>query len=175
QGPADFSGLLAQPGEHHLGGIAAGGQDPLQFAHRNNIKTRAQAGQYVQNRQVGVGFDGETDQMGKVSQSFVIGQVMLFQGGAGVDIARAAVLAGNLADRYVLGKQLAVSVLEMIHGEAHSDGSWSSTGFWLVALSPSCCWGEAWSRVAGGGRYRSPFCPQPDSRTSRLPRAAATR
>src|SRR5690554_8096445 len=76
--------------------------------------------------------------------------------------------------RSVLGKQLAVSVLEMIHGEAHSDGSWSSTGFWLVALSPSCCWGEAWSRVAGG-RYRSPFCPQPDSRTSRLPRAAATR
>src|SRR5690606_10492626 len=65
--------------------------------------------------QVGVGLDRKAHQVGYAVQRLIPGQVGLFYGAAGVDVAGSAVLRGDAGQGNVFGVQLAVAVLEFTH------------------------------------------------------------
>ena len=63
EGPADLVLALADTGEDHFGSIAAGRDDAFEFADRDNVKTRSETREDVQNSEVGVCLDGIADEM----------------------------------------------------------------------------------------------------------------
>lgn len=76
QGAAHVVAGLADAGEHHLGRIAAGGQDTLQLTAGNDVETGAEARQHIQHPEVGVGLDREADQVRHAGEGVGIGAVL---------------------------------------------------------------------------------------------------
>ena len=113
--------LLADTGKHNLGGIAAGCQHPLQFTDRDDVEARAQTCQCVEHAEVRIGLYREADQVRPIAERVVKGMPVALEGGARVDVARRAELLGDDAQWYVFCIELAVAVLEVVHG-------------WLVGL-----------------------------------------
>ncbi len=118
QGTSDFVGSFADAGEDHPGRVAAGGQDPLQLAERDDIETGAEPGQQVQHRQVGVGLDRVADQVRMIAQRLVEGVPVALQCGTGVDIAGRAVLFRNGGNRHLFGVEFAITVIKIIHNQS---------------------------------------------------------
>src|SRR5690606_17556674 len=108
----------------------------------DDIEAGAQAGEYVQHTQVGVGLDRKAHQMGYAVQRLVPGQVGLLYGAAGVDVAGSAVLRGDAGQGNVFGVQLAVAVLEFTHA-----GFQFSVGCWIRA---SRAGSTGWPSVSSG-------------------------
>ncbi len=82
QGAAHLVVALADAGKHHLAGIAAGSQHPLEFADRDNVETRTQARQHVQYGQIGVGLDRIANQVWAIGKGLVEGVPMALERGA---------------------------------------------------------------------------------------------
>ncbi len=118
QGADHFTGLFANPGKYNFCRIAAGSYHPLQLATGHDIKARAQPGQYIEHRQVGVGFHRITDQVLTTLQGMLILAKRQFQRRAGIDVTGRAVDRRNVAHRHVLGIQAAVPVGEIFHGRS---------------------------------------------------------
>ena len=82
QRPVNFIGAFPDAGEHHACRIAAGHQDALQFAHRDNVKSGAESCQHLQYREVGIRFDRIADEVGMAGERRVEDTPVPFQGGA---------------------------------------------------------------------------------------------
>ena len=63
QRPGHLSRLLAHAGEYHLTGVCSRSHHPLQLAAGDDIETRTQACQQVEDREVGIGLYRITDQV----------------------------------------------------------------------------------------------------------------
>jgi hypothetical protein len=111
----DLGRALADAGEHHLGRIAAGAQHPRQLAAGDDVEAGTQARQHLQHRQVGVGLHRIADAVVQAVQRLVEGAIVAAQGGAGIDVGGRAVLRGDGGQRHILGAELAVAVVEVIH------------------------------------------------------------
>ena len=90
QSHAHFRNRLSHAREHDFARITAGSEHTLQFASGHDVETRAQASEYIQDRQVGIGFHRITDQMFPALQR--IGELaqVIRQRGARIHIAGGA-------------------------------------------------------------------------------------
>ncbi len=113
--PLHFPLLLADAGEDHPGWVATGFQHPLQLTGRNNIEAGTESGQNIQHGQIAVGFYRVAHQMRMIPKGIVVGPIVPLERRAGVYIGRSAKTIGNGRDRDILGVELAVAVVEMIH------------------------------------------------------------
>ena len=111
QRKAHLGFALGDAGEDHLGRITARRQHPGQLAAGDDVKARTEACQQIEQGQVGVGLDRVADQVGNVASRLVEGMPVAFQGGAGVDIERSAVLVGKLLQGKLFGLKLTVCVV----------------------------------------------------------------
>jgi hypothetical protein len=111
----DLVGALAHTREDDPGRIAAGGQHPLQLADRDDVETRTQSREHVQDREIGVGLDREADQMRMIAKGAFEGAPVAFDRRARIDIAGRAETFGDLGERHILGVEESVAVVEVIH------------------------------------------------------------
>jgi len=107
-----FRRRLADAGEDDFLRIGTGGQDALQLTAGHNVETCAEAGEDIENGEIGIGFDGVADQ--RILARWVSVEDVLefvqgrFQRGARIDIGRRAELCGNAGQGKAFGVQDAV-------------------------------------------------------------------
>jgi hypothetical protein len=106
---------LADAGEHDLARIAAGLQHARQLAARDDVEARAQFRQHLQHGQARVGLDRVAHEVLMRGQRLVERMEVPRQCRPRIDVQRRAVAASELGQRHVLGVQLAVAVLEVVH------------------------------------------------------------
>src|SRR5690606_29712859 len=162
---ANFPGLLAHPGEHDLGRIAAGGQHALEFAARDDIEARPQPGELFQHSQVGIGLHAITDQHRTAADGVAVGLAGLAQRGARIHIKRRAQLRGQRVERHAFGMQYAVLVMKMRiagqdrpRGTVGCHGSVAGAGIWGGGGVVGPVWPDS------GGRYSGPLKPHAAAR-----------
>ena len=86
QGELDFAFRLAHAGEGASARVAAGRHHPLQLAAADDVESAAEPGQHAQHGQVGVGLDGEADQVVHAGQGPVQVLEMLGQRVLRIDV-----------------------------------------------------------------------------------------
>ncbi|MNE50398.1 hypothetical protein D3C80_1449680 [compost metagenome] len=116
QRPAHVVAALADAGEDDLARLATGGQDAFQFAARDDVEAGAETCQHVQHAQVGVGLDGEADQVRHALQGIGVGVVLRLDVGARVDVGRRAEALGDGGHGHAFREQLTVAVDKGLHG-----------------------------------------------------------
>ncbi len=116
QGAAHVFTGLADPGEHHAIGAAAGGQHAFQFTAGDDVEARAQARQQVQHAQVGVGLDREADQVIHPVQGIGVAAVLRLDMGTRVHVGGRSEAFGDRRQGHPFREQLAAAVVECIHG-----------------------------------------------------------
>jgi len=107
---------LADTGKHNLVSRAASGQHTLQLTAGHDVKTGAKTRQDIEYTQVGVGLDGETDQVRHAVQGIGVSVVLRLDVRPGIDVSRRAETLGNGRQRNTFGEQLAVPVIKSVHG-----------------------------------------------------------
>jgi len=93
----------------------AGGAGTPVFPFRDHVHPRAHVTQKLEDRDVGAGLDGETDQVRRPRQSLVEKPVMAGERGGGIDVDGRARFGRDSCQRHVLGMQDTAPVVEMIH------------------------------------------------------------
>ena len=108
---------LADAREDDVLGLHPCGQCAGQFAARHHVGAIAFIGEYLEHREVGIGFHCEGDmRVLERAQRLAEHARMPFQRGTRIDIDRRPDLFGNVWQWHALGMQYAVSQLKMIHG-----------------------------------------------------------
>ena len=97
EGRLDLLGLFAHPGIDDLPRVHPGRQRPVEFAAGDDVGPGAQPAEQPQNRQVGVGFHREADDMGKVGERSVEDLEMMRQCAGAIQIKRRAHLRGDFS------------------------------------------------------------------------------
>ena len=115
EGRLDLLGLFAHPGIDDLARVHPGRQGPVEFAAGDDVGPGPQPGEEPQNRQVGVGFHREAEDMGKVGERGVEDPVVMGQGAGAVEIKRRAHLLGDLLHRHVFAVKFTCLVMEVMH------------------------------------------------------------
>ncbi len=105
---AHLVGGLAHPREHHVGGLASGGQHAPQFPARDDVEAGAQLREDLQHRQVGVGLHGVLHARVAALAGGRVGAVVGGQGGARIDVGGRAEPGGNRLERDAFDHQGAV-------------------------------------------------------------------
>ena len=153
QGCGHFIGGFAHAGKDNLVRIATGAQHPLQFAPGDDIEPRSTTSQYIQHRQVGVGFHRVTHLMRVVAEGFIEGQIMTLQSRTGIQVERRAEAIRQLLYGKFFGEQFTVAVLKGVHDYSCPDALASSSS-WVSSLSvASAC--AAWALPADAAALRS--------------------
>ena len=160
QGAAHVVAGLADAGEHHLGRIAAGGQDTLQLTAGNDVETGAEARQHIQHPEVGVGLDREADQMRHAGEGIGIGAVLGLDVCAGIDVGGRAETLGDAGKRHPFREQLTVAVTECVHGRSLRNRSGLCCVLSWLFRRPAGTAGlsgrrRRWSRRGGRARRRT--------------------
>ena len=93
QGVAHLGRALAYPGENHLAGIAAGGNDAREFAARDDVEAGAHAGEQINDGEGGIRLHGVTHQDVVPAAGGLELSQRCGEGGAGIDIAGRAEFA----------------------------------------------------------------------------------
>ena len=106
---------LADAGEDDTARLSAGGQHTLQLTARDDVEAGAEARQHVQHTQVGIGFDGEADQVRHAIQRIGIGPVLGLDVRAGVDVGRGAEALRECGQCHAFREELTVAVREGLH------------------------------------------------------------
>ena len=101
--PLDFIDALAHPGKHDLGRVARGGEHALQFAAGDDVEAGTEPRQDIEYGDIGVRLDRVANQVATVGESGVERMPTLLNRGAGIDIARRAMAAGQHVERHLLG------------------------------------------------------------------------
>lgn len=101
-------GGLAHAREHHVGGLAPGGQHAPQFPARDDVEAGTQLREDLQHRQVGVGLHGVLHARVAVFARRRVGAVVGGQCGARIDVGGRAELGGNRLERDAFDHQGAV-------------------------------------------------------------------
>ncbi len=153
QGRGHFVGGFAHAGKDNFVRIAAGTQHPFQFATGDDIEAGAAAGQYIQHRQVGVGFHRVAHLMRVVAEGFIERQIVTLQSRPGIQVERRAEAVRQLLYGKLFGKQFTVAVLKGVHDYSCPDALASSSS-WVSSLSvASAC--AAWALPADAAALRS--------------------
>ncbi len=162
-----FRSRLADAREDDFLRVGTGGQHALQFAAGDDVETGTEAGEQVEDGEVGVGLDGVADQRavaGRMGVQYVLEFTQrLGQRSAGIDIGRRAELFGNGGQGDGFGVQDAVLQGKGTHG----------FGVWVSVLTSGPVL-AGWALVDGAGfglpnsgsgagpvgRSSGPFMPQ---------------
>ena len=115
-----FRSGLPDTGKNDFLRVSPGGQHALQLATGNDVKTGTQSGEQIEDGEVGIGFDGVTDQ-GILASGMGGKDVLKFaqggsQGRTRINVSRCAELFGQLWQRNVFGMQCAVDAGKCSHG-----------------------------------------------------------
>jgi hypothetical protein len=114
-GQADVRLGLAHAREHHLARVAPSGDHALQLAARDDVEAAAQAGEQVEDGEVGVCLHSVADEVRPIAQRPLEGLEGPGERRFGVDVAGGAELAGDGGQGYLLGVQFAVDQAEWAH------------------------------------------------------------
>ena len=120
QGEFDLGLGLPDPGINDLFRRNAGLEGPVQLAPGDDIGPASQTPQQAQQRQIGVGLQGKTGQMGNGGEGFVKGLEMMGQRGRTVQIEGGAHGLGDPGYRRVFGVKGPLPVMKMVHGLSSS-------------------------------------------------------
>ena len=107
-----FGAGLAYPGEDHLGRIAAGGQHPLEFATRDDVKATTGPGEKLQHGQAGVGFHGVADLRLAAGQPSLVGRQRSQHRRLGVDEQGRAPARCQIGQWHLLEHQLLAATVQ---------------------------------------------------------------
>ena len=118
QRPGHLVPRLADAGEDDFAGRHAGGQGALELAARNHVGAGAEARQGAEDGDIGIGLHREAYQGVEPREGVGEDRVVTLQGRRRVAIERRAHGVRDARQRHGLGAQLALPVLEMVHGQA---------------------------------------------------------
>ena len=161
---AHFPGLLAHTGKHDPGRVRTGRQGALELAAGNDVEARAQAREFLQDGQVGIGLHAVADQHRMLADGIAVGFPGSLERGARVNVQRRAQLFGQVIQRHVLGVQDIVAELEVrmtgqfrLRGESGGHGM-DCTGGMAVGCGCGCV--REGGLPSGVGMYKGPLYPQ---------------
>ena len=99
EGGADLGFGFPHAREHHLARVSAGGDHPRKLSAGDDVETRAQSREQVEDRQVRIGLHCIADQ--HVAARAGHGKLVegAAEGGARIDVARGAEIAGDTLKR----------------------------------------------------------------------------
>src|SRR5690606_8624262 len=106
-----FPLLLANAGEYDFTGIPTGAEHTLKLTRGDNVKTRPQASQHIENGQITVGLDRITHQMRAILQGLIVGTIVTLQRRPGIDVGRRTKALGDFGNGNVFGVEFAVTVI----------------------------------------------------------------
>ena len=116
EGEFDFALRLAHAGERALAGVAAGRHHPLQLAPADDVESAAQLRQHAQDGLVGVGLNGEADQVLHAGQGPVQVLEMLRQRVLRIDVEGRAESSRERLDGHALAVEPIAGVMKVMHG-----------------------------------------------------------
>ena len=114
---------LAHPGEDRLARCPPGGLHPDELAAGDHVEPAAMLGQDLEDAQVRVRLDRVADQRINLGKRRLQRLQGLQEHPLAVDVERRPVLLGQLGDRGVLAVELAVAVVEVVHGSLRGLGA----------------------------------------------------
>ena len=120
QGQADLVRRLADSGEHHLAGIAARGDHPLQLAAGNDVEARPKPGEHVEDGEVRVRLHRVAYEVIAADEGSAERTERGLERRARVDIARCPEAARDVSERHRLRMQLTVPEGERTHAATSS-------------------------------------------------------
>src|SRR5690606_39368077 len=86
----------------------------------DNVKTRPQASQHIENGQITVGLDRITHQMRAILQGLIVGTIVTLQRRPGIDVGLRTKALGDFGNGNVFGVEFAVTVIEVVHAVPES-------------------------------------------------------
>ena len=143
---AHFRRGLADAGEHGVFRLAARGQHARQFARRDDVKARAQSCEYVQHREVAIGFHGYVDGGAAAVAGIGVSFIRVGQRTARIHVEWCAELLGQRRGRNAFDLQHAFGAREC--GLSHEfSGFTDALAGWRQARK-----GNGTQRLFAGGR-----------------------
>ena len=187
---AHFGAGFAHAGKNHLAHVATCGDDTLQLAARDDVKTTTCLREDLQHRQRGVGLHRITNLRLAARKTTLVGGQCAKHGGFGVHKQRGGVLPSQVAGGHPFGKKLLVAVGDMglagqggvghgAAGEGVAGAGVTGVAGGAAAGLPGSCGVTVWGRVArfwaaaSVGRYSGPRWPQAARAAVQLARAIA--
>ena len=138
QGQCDLALALAHARKNAPARVAARGDDALQLPAADDVEPAAQPRQEAQDRLVGVGLDGEADQVSHPGHRPVQALEMAGQGLLRVNVQGRAKLPGEPLDGDAFAAKPVAGIVKFVHGEDISgtpDGDKSGAGHCRMALT----------------------------------------
>ncbi len=130
EGFADFMVGFADAGEDDFVGVAAGFEGAEEFAAGGDVHAGAFRDECFEDVDVGKRFDAVADEGIEGGEGFGDAAVVGGEGGFGVDVDGGTDLGGDFGDGDLFGVELAVAVVEVVHGILL--GGWEKRGIIAV-------------------------------------------
>src|SRR5262249_5934687 len=111
----DFFIRLTHAGKRTPGWVAAGCEHTIQFASGNNVETCACICEQLQDRPIGVRFDGVTNQVSQRRECGIQARIMVENCSCAVDISWSAELLRDTAKIDILAVEMSVAITKGMH------------------------------------------------------------
>ena len=95
EGELNFNLGFADASKDATAGVAAGGDDALQFAGADDVEAAAEVGEHAEDGEVGIGLHGEAHEVIEGGHGVIEFLEMITEGVLGVDVERRAVFFGQ--------------------------------------------------------------------------------
>jgi len=115
EGELDFVLGLSHAREGASAGVATGVQDPLQLAAADDVEPGPEPGERAQDRLVGVGFDGEADEVVHPGHRAIKSLEMSAQRMLGINVQGSAELPGEGFKRNAFAIKFLAHITKIMH------------------------------------------------------------